>query len=107
MRIYLSRDVRFIKQLGHDLGSSDKWEAEQFDYMYICIKRKSEQNPELKALPLSTGNLELVEATPDRTWECGATLSSNVLRKQSSVGQTKHGEILMVVREELRQAVSV
>ena len=102
-RIYLSRDVRFIKQTGQDLGTSEAWETQQYDYMYICLKKKFEQNPDLRTILLNTGKMELVEATPDRTWGCGATLSSNVLRQHSWSGQNKHGKILMTVRDELRQ----
>ena len=51
---------------------------------------------------LNSGDLELVEATPHRLWGCGATISSNVLRKHEWPGQNKHGEILMTVRDELR-----
>ena len=103
-RIYLSRDVRFIKQQGREAGTSEEWEARQFDYMYICLKKKFDQNAELKEMLLRTGTLELVEATPDRLWGCGATLSSNILRKREWVGQNKHGKILMTVREDLRHA---
>ena len=105
-RIYLSRDVRYIKQLGHDLGTSEEWEAQQFDYMYICLKKKFEQNPPLKTLLLNTGDMELVEATPDKTWGCGATLSSNVIRRHTWSGQNRHGKILMTVRDELRRGLT-
>ena len=106
-RIYLSRDVRFIKQQGQELGTSEKWNTQQFDYMYICLKQKFEQNPKLKALLLDTGNMELVEATPDRLWGCGATLSSNVLKQHNWPGSNKHGKILMTLREELRSGMPV
>ena len=102
-RIYLSRDVRFIKQEGRDLGTSDEWEARKYDYMYLCLKKKFDQNPTLKAMLLSTGDLELVEATPDRLWGCGATLSSNALRRHDWPGMNKHGAILMTIRDEFRQ----
>ena len=102
-KIYLSRDVRYIKQLGAEAGTSAEWEGKQYDVMYGCIKRKFEQNQELQELLLKSGDLELVEATPDMLWGCGATLSSNVLRKREWRGRNKQGEILMVVREELRQ----
>ena len=105
-RIYLSRDVYYIKQVGRELGTSDKWETRKFDLMYECLKKKFDQHPELKALLLKTGDLELVEATPDRVWGCGATLSSNVLRRHAWAGQNKHGEILMTIREEYRNLVS-
>ena len=102
IKIYLSRDVRYIKQLGHDLGTSDLWEARQFDVMYECLKRKFTQNPDLGALLIKTGDMLLVEATPDRMWGCGATLSSNVLRRGEWQGHNKHGKILMTVRDELK-----
>ena len=102
-RIYLSRDVRQIKQLGAELGTSEEWNTKRFDYMYICLKKKFTQNPELKALLLDTGDLELVEATPDQLWGCGATLSSNVIRRHEWTGLNKHGKILMTVRDELRR----
>ena len=101
-RIYLSRDVRFIKQVGGDLGSSEDWEAQQIEVMYSCLKKKFEQNPALLNLLLATGNMELVEATQDRLWGCGATLSSNVLRRHQWVGQNRHGKILMTIRDEFR-----
>ena len=102
MKIYLSRDVRFIKQLGKELGTSDQWEERQYEVMYGCLKRKFTQNPDLGLLFVKTGNMELVEATPDRHWGCGATLSSNVLRRREWAGQNRHGKILMTVRGELR-----
>ena len=103
-KIFLSRDVRYIKRLGTDLGTSPEWEAKMFDLMYECLKKKFEQNPILKALLIKTEDLQLVEATPDRLWGCGATLSSNVIRKRRGQwpGKNKHGEILMTVRDESR-----
>ena len=102
-KIYLSRDVHYIKQMGADLGTSEEWEGKRFEVMYACLKKKFEQNEGLQTLLLKSGSLELVEATPDYLWGCGATLSSNVLRRGEWKGRNKHGEILMVVREELRQ----
>ena len=101
-KIYLTRDPRDMKQKGAEAGTSDEWETKQLDLMYICIKRKFKQNPELRELLLKTKDLELVEATPDRFWGCGATLSSNALRRHDWPGANKHGKILMIVREELR-----
>ena len=105
-RIYLSRDVYYIKRLGSELGTSEKWEARKFDLMYECLKKKFDQHKELKVLLMKSGDLELVEATPDRTWGCGATLSSNVLRRHIWPGQNKHGEILMTIREEYRSLIA-
>ena len=103
-KIFLCRDVRLIKQWGDELGTSPEWEARQFEVMYGCLKKKFNQSQPLKDLLLSTGKMMLVEATPNRLWGCGATLSSNALRKREWPGQNKHGEILMTVRDELRLA---
>ena len=105
-RIYLSRDVRYIKQLGQEMGTSTEWNTQQFDYMYICLKKKFTQNPALKTLLLDTGKMELVEATPDHLWGCGATLSSTILKRHAWPGQNKHGKILMTIRDELRSQMS-
>ena len=102
-RIFLSRDVHYIKQVGNELGTSELWEKRKFDVMYVCLMSKFEQNQNLKDLLLNTGKLQLVEATPDRLWGCGATLSSNALRRHDWPGQNKHGETLMTVREELKR----
>ena len=105
-KIYLSRDVHYIKQLGAEVGTSPEWENRRYEVMYTCLKKKFAQNPDLQELLLKTGDLELVEATPDVLWDCGATLSSNVIRRGGWRGKNKHGEILMVVRNELRQRKS-
>ena len=101
-RIYLSRDVRYIKQVGHDIGTSKEWEEQQYELMYTILKKKFNQHNDLKTLLLKTDDMELVEATPDRNWGCGATLSSNILRKKDWKGKNKHGKILMTIRDEYR-----
>ena len=102
-RMLLSRDPVEMKKIGDGLGTSDAWEARKFDVMYMGLKAKFEQNQDLKTMLLKTGKCELVEATPDRLWGCGATLSSNILRRHEWPGDNKQGKILMVVREELRR----
>ena len=92
-----------MKQKGGELGTSEEWDAKQFEMMYLCLKRKFEQNAALKTMLMETGNLELVEATPDRTWGCGATLSSNVLKRHDWPGENKHGKLLMIIREEFKK----
>ena len=55
---------------------------------------------------LDTGNCELVVATPNRLWGCGATLSSNLLRRHEWPGENRQGKILMTVRNELRNVMA-
>ena len=102
-RIYLSRNQVEIKQLGDELSTSDLWEEKKMDIMYICLKHKFEQNHDLLDMLLKTGDCELVEATPNKLWGCGATLSSNLLRRHEWTGENRQGRTLMTVREELRQ----
>ena len=103
-RIYLSREPMDTKRIGDELGTSDEWELKKFDVMYECLKLKFEQNEGLKAMLLATGNCQLVEATPNRLWGCGATLSSNHLRRHEWLLENRQGKILMTVREELQRA---
>ena len=94
-----------MKRMGDDLGTSELWEKRKFDVMYVCLKKKFEQNEELRELLLNSGNCELVEATPGRLWGCGATLSSNLLKRHEWPGENRQGKILMTVREEIRQGM--
>ena len=65
-RIYLARDPRDMKRMGDDLGTSEEWEAKKFDFMYAVLKKKFEQNPELRRTLIESCGYELVEATPSR-----------------------------------------
>ena len=102
MKIYLSRSAYDIKQWAEELGTSDVWEAKKAEVMYVCMKKKFDQNPDLRQILLKSGNCELVEATPNREWGCGATLSSNVLRRHTWPEENKQGKILMTITEEIR-----
>ena len=46
------------------MGTSPEWEEKKFEIMYGCLKKKFQQNLELKSLLLSTGNMQLVEPPP-------------------------------------------
>ena len=100
-KIYLSGDRRFIKQLGAELGSSEDSDNCQFDMRFVCLLRKFQQHPHLKALLQSRNILQLVGATPDLFWGWGATLLANALRRHNWPGRNKHRAILMMVRVEL------
>ena len=65
-RIYLSRDQTEIIQLGDSLGSSPEWDTKRFNIMYICLRRKFEQNHQLRALLLSTGSCNLTSGGQPR-----------------------------------------
>lgn len=84
------------KRLGRKATLRPDWEEIKDNDMYVLVKDKF-GNPELKAKLLATGDAELVEGN---TW--GDTYWG-VCR---GVGQNKLGQILMRVREELRDGES-
>jgi ribA/ribD-fused uncharacterized protein len=85
------------------LGSSRKmtlrgdWEEVKDEIMYQACLKKFQTHAEVRELLLSTGDEELVENAPgDYYWGCG----------KNGTGLNKLGNILMRVREELRQETS-
>jgi len=70
------------------------WEAVKEQLMREVLRAKFTQHPRLKSLLLSTGDAELVEHTKnDRYWGDGGDGS----------GKNRLGELLMELREELRE----
>ena len=80
------------KRLGRAVRLRDDWELVKYDIMYEICKAKFEQNEDLKAKLLATGDAYLEEGN---TWNdrCWGTVGG--------VGQNHLGRILMRVREEL------
>lgn len=70
------------------------WEEVKDEIMYKAVLKKFQIHRVLKELLLSTGNQEIVENAPgDYYWGCG----------KDGSGQNKLGQILMLVRTELRE----
>jgi len=82
----------------------DEWKDVCVDKCYPGIKAKFEQNESLKQMLLATGNKHIAEASPhDRIWGIG--LAPHDLRAHDMAnwdGANLLGEILMLVRQELR-----
>ncbi|MES2788020.1 MAG: NADAR family protein [Planctomycetota bacterium] len=71
------------------------WESVKVEIMKTAVLAKFTQHPELQTLLLSTGNAKIVEHTEnDNYWGDGGDGS----------GKNMLGQILMQVRESLRQA---
>ena len=69
------------------------WEAIKVDIMHAAIKAKFKQHAYARAVLLSTGNTQLIEASPnDIFWGCGLNGS----------GMNQLGLLLQLVRDELR-----
>ena len=77
-------------------GLRSDWEQVKDDVMRTALRAKFTQHQDLKELLLSTGNAEIVEASPtDSYW-------GNATRKDGSEGFNKLGLLLMEIREEIK-----
>lgn len=73
----------------------DDWELVKDDLMKEAVLKKFSTHPDIRALLISTGNQEIIEATTDDYyWGCGL----------SGTGKNMLGKILMEVRELLKEA---
>lgn len=81
--------------LGRDrtLPLRSDWELVKDDVMQAAVLRKFQTHDDIRAILLDTGEAHLVENSPiDYYWGCG----------KDGSGQNKLGQILMAVREILR-----
>jgi ribA/ribD-fused uncharacterized protein len=93
-RAILSMSVSEAKKAGRKVTMRSDWEDIKLDVMLRLLRQKF-AHPELRSKLLATGDAELVEGNwwNDTFW--------GVCR---GVGQNNLGKLLMVVREECRQA---
>lgn len=83
------------KQIGGDRARPLRadWEAVKDDVMRRGVRAKFEQNPDILAVLLGTGDEELIEDAPqDYYWGCG----------EKGTGKNMLGKVLMEVRGALR-----
>ena len=82
----------------------EHWSRVSFDVVVTGNYYKFTQNPLLKAVLLSTGDKELVEASPyDRIWGVGLHWSDNqILDRHNWKGENLLGKALMRVRRIIR-----
>ena len=100
--IKLSRDNYEIRQLGKNLGQSKEWDEKVEEVMFAAILRKFDRDEALLAKLLATGTKRLVEATPDKKWGAGVSISSKAIRTGTWPGENRQGILLMQVRDKLR-----
>lgn len=97
-------DVRKIKALGRKVKNfnNELWDKHKEDFMFNACYAKFSQNNELKDFLLSTGNREIVEASPvDNIW--GISFSSDkAMENIDKWGQNLLGKTLMKVRAVLK-----
>ena len=92
-----------LKFLSHKIVATKEWEEQRDQILYEIIKAKFRQNQQLADALLATQDLTLFEATRDLYYGCGLPLSQAHLMSKKNPGKNIGGEILMQVREELRQ----
>jgi len=81
------------KKLGQTGPLRADWEQVKDDVMRRAVRAKFEQNPDIRAILLGTGDEELIEdALNDDYWGRGA----------EGTGKNMLGKILMEIRGELR-----
>lgn len=97
-------DVRKIKALGRKVKDFDNelWDKHKEDFMFNACYAKFSQNDKLKDFLLSTGNREIVEASPvDSIWGIGFS-SDKAMENVDKWGQNLLGKTLMKVRAVLK-----
>ena len=97
-------DVRKIKALGRRVKNfnNELWDKHKEDFMFNACYAKFSQNDKLKDFLLSTGNHEIVEASPvDNIWGIGFS-SDNAMGNIDKWGQNLLGKTLMKVRTILK-----
>lgn len=105
-KIILSENPKECKALGRKVKDFDPeiWDNEKYSIAVKGNLAKFSQNEELKDYLLSTGEEELVEASPfDRVWGIGMRKGDPRIGDRSKWGQNLLGKALMEVRETLRQ----
>lgn len=97
-------DVRKIKALGRKVKNfnNELRDKHKEDFMFNACYAKFSQNDKLKDFLLSTGNHEIVEASPvDNIWGIGFS-SDNAMENIDKWGQNLLGKTLMKVRAVLK-----
>ena len=101
--LLVQSDPAEAKRAARHLKTTRDWNTEKEKVMKDIITAKF-SNPPLKAKPLSTGDLNLYEATQDGFWACGHNLNkADLIKPGSLTGSNKMGKILETVRKELRE----
>lgn len=105
-KIMVAKDPSLQKAIGRTVKNFDPsvWNPVAKDFVYKANMAKFTANPALLDYILSTGDRELVEASPtDKIWGIGmATHDPDLLDKTKWRGTNWLGEVLMQVRNDLR-----
>ena len=81
------------------METSEEWKAKEDLVLFKCIFRKFEANEDLREILVSTGDLELAEATRSQKWATGATINSTAMKMHTWTGENRQGKHSMKVRD--------
>ena len=98
-RILWSRDPYDIMALDRNMAVTEEWKKKEDLELFKCMFRKYEANEDLRELLLSTGDMELAEATGSKKWATGASLNSAAMKTHTWTGENKQGKHNMKIRE--------
>jgi len=84
-------------------GNQQSWLKTARNEVLPALREKFHQSQELKTYLLSTGDKALGEASYDKFWGIGLSLNNpQLLSKNLWQGKNVMGELLMLVRSELK-----
>lgn len=106
-KIMRTNDPKAQKMFGDRVDDKDSWIEKSEQVLYVGVYAKFAQCDELCAKLLETGSLKLFEATTDEKFGCGMGLKSEKWTTSDWNGRNAHGEILMKVRDELREKLGI
>ena len=104
-RILWCRDPYEMMDLDKNLAVTTEWKAKEDFVLFKCMFRKFEASEELREILLSTGDMELAEATRNTKWATGASLNSNAMKTHTWTGENRQEKHSMKIREYFRMNV--
>ena len=88
-----------MMELDRAMEPSEEWKKKEDFILFKCMFRTFEGNETLRELLLSTGDLELAEATRSMKWATGATINSTKMKTHTWTGDNLQGKHTMKVRD--------
>ena len=98
-RILWSRDPYDIMDLDRHMPLTEEWKKKEDFELFKCMYRKYEANEGLRDLLLTTGDLELAEATGNKKWATGASIHSTAMKNHTWTGENRQGKHSMKIRD--------
>lgn len=91
---------RFAKKFGRQVHLREDWEKIKYSVMYMAVKAKFEQNPNLAELLKATAPAYLIEGN---TWHDNIWGDCRCSKCKGIMGQNLLGKILMRIRDEISE----